>query len=299
MSAVMILNFSGCRSADTAGKTAMDMSATGTRNNEAVVLTPEASGREIRSTDTVILDISNTDNGYFMMKYTGNAEKAKMQVTTPENITYTYTIHDKYDTFPLTGGNGTYHVTAYEEVKNDMYSTILSEDFDAEIKDKFSPWLYPNQYVDFTKDSAATALGEKLAKPCSTDIEVVTNIYDYCFENIKYDNKKAKEVESGYLPDVDEILRTGKGICFDYSAVMAAMLRTQRIPTRMEIGYVGKDNHAWISVYLKESGWVNGIIEFDGKSWKIMDPTMAASKSERQLKSFIGDGSGYITKYIY
>ena len=39
--------------------------------------------------------------------------------------------------------------------------------------------------------------------------------------NISYDEEKARTVESGYLPDVDETLESGKGICFDYAALNA------------------------------------------------------------------------------
>ena len=41
------------------------------------------------------------------------------------------------------------------------------------------------------------------------------------------------------LPSVDETLKTKKGICFDYAALMTAMLRSQGIPTKLEIGYQG------------------------------------------------------------
>ena len=80
---------------------------------------------------------------------------------------------------------------------------------------------------------------------------------------------------------------------------MASMLRSQRIPTRLEIGYSGESYHAWISTYIAEIGWINGIIEFDGRSWILMDPTFAASSSEKALKKFIGDGTNYITEYVY
>ena len=83
---------------------------------------------------------------------------------------------------------------------------------------------------------------------------------------------------------------------------MASMLRTQGIPTRMEIGYAGTAYHAWISCYLKEVGWVNGIIQFDGKNWSMMDPTFTSTSNEKRdkkLKEFIGDGSNYKTIYMY
>ena len=41
------------------------------------------------------------------------------------------------------------------------------------------------------------------------------------------------------------------------------------------------------------------MIHFDGRNWSIMDPTFAANAGEKELKSFIGDGKNYVTKYIY
>ena len=57
-------------------------------------------------------------------------------------------------------------------------------------------------------------------------------------------------------------LRTGRGICFDYASLTAAMLRSQNIPARLEIGYSGDVYHAWISVYTEETGWIDRLIEF-------------------------------------
>ena len=115
-----------------------------------------------------------------------------------------------------------------------------------------------------------------------------------------YDDKKAETVPSGYLPDVDETLATGKGICFDYAALTTAMLRSQNIPTRLEIGYSGKIYHAWISVYIEDIGWIDNLIEFTGDGWTRMDPTFASSNdnSENILK-YIGDGSNYTMQYLH
>ena len=41
------------------------------------------------------------------------------------------------------------------------------------------------------------------------------------------------------------------------------------------------------------------IIEFDGSSWSLMDPTFAANTNSKDLKKFIGDGSNYVLKYSY
>ena len=80
---------------------------------------------------------------------------------------------------------------------------------------------------------------------------------------------------------------------------MTAMLRTQRIPTRLEVGYSGEIYHAWISCYLTEKGWVDNVIEFDGKNWSLMDPTLASNNGKGSVKKYVGDGSNYTVKYTY
>ena len=80
---------------------------------------------------------------------------------------------------------------------------------------------------------------------------------------------------------------------------MAGMLRSQGIPCKLVVGYAGTAYHAWISVYLKEAGWVDKIIEFDGKSWSLMDPTLAANNSRSSVQKYVGDGSKYTVKYVY
>jgi transglutaminase-like putative cysteine protease len=110
-------------------------------------------------------------------------------------------------------------------------------------------------------------------------IESVERIFNFVTENIEYDFELAETVRSGYIPDVDLILERGKGICFDYAALMTAMLRSQGIPTKLVIGYVGELRHAWISVHTEEAGWINNIIRFEG-NWRILDPTFAASSNQ-------------------
>ena len=128
---------------------------------------------------------------------------------------------------------------------------------------------------------------------------MVENVYHYITKNIKYDYDKAETVESGYVPDVDETLATGKGICFDYASLMGAMLRSQGIPTRLEIGYAGTEYHAWISVYTKEAGWIDKVIQFDGSKWTLMDPTLGSYANSSTIKDHLADDTYYQLKYKY
>lgn len=269
------------------------------RSNETVVLEPSAPGTVVYGNGDVEIDVSNASEGYFVVFYAGDNSKVKMQVTGPNGVTYTYNLTKPNAVIPITSGDGKYTLVIYENIADNQYSTLYAVDCDFRVTNTYGPYLYPNQYVSFDKNSEAVALARELASGAKSDIEVITSVYSYLINNISYDEEKLSTAEKTYLPDVDVILNENKGICFDYAALMAAMLRSQRIPTRMEIGYAGDAYHAWISVYIEDQGWVSGMIQFTGENWTLMDPTFAANTDEKQLKSFIGDGSNYTTKYIY
>jgi hypothetical protein len=274
----------------------------GSRDNTSVCLVPEASGVTVYENEYASLDASNISEGYLVIKYTGSSGKVKLQITGPNSITYTYNLtvgNPTNEVFPLQFGNGEYMVNVFEQLEGTQYTTVFSQLLDVQIANEFGPFLYPNQYCTFSAESNAVKKAADLAYPCNNDLDVVSEVYNFMIDNIKYDYEEAETVQSGYLPDVDEVLSTKTGICLDYSALMCSMLRSQRIPTRMEIGYAGTAYHAWISTYITDIGWVNGMIQFDGKEWSLMDPTFASNTEEKSLQEFIGDGENYSVKYIY
>ncbi len=285
------------------GKTAADSAdhSGKPRDNTPVVLSPAASHQQEYGNSYASIDASNTSEGYIMASYSAGSDKVKIQITDPTQAVYTYLLPKggEYQTFPLSGGNGSYSIKILENVSGDSYAVVLSQDIDVSIKDEFTPFLYPNQYVDFDENSDAVAKGSELAKDTYTDLEVVEKVYVYVTENIKYDDSKAENVDYGYLPDVDETLSSGKGICFDYAALMCCMLRSQGIPTKLEVGYSGTAFHAWISTYVDDVGWVDGIVEFSGDSWELMDPTFAANNDSASVSEYIGNGDNYTLKNSY
>lgn len=271
------------------------------RDSTPKVLTPSADGVTVYQNDFASIDTSNTSQGYVMVKYNGTNEKVKLQITCPDQSCYTYLISDRgaYDTFPLTAGNGSYALQVLENVAGDTYTVSLAQSINVSIEDEFLPFLYPNQYVNFHTDSKAVSKGSDLAKDTYSDLDVVQNIYNYVIKNISYDTEKAQNVSYGYVPDIDDTLSSKKGICFDYAALMTSMLRSQNIPTKLEVGYSGDAYHAWISTYIDDKGWVDDIIQFNGNTWQIMDPTLAATNDSAAVKKYVGDGSHYVVKYTY
>lgn len=271
------------------------------RDNTPLCLKTQAPGTEVLENDFACVDISNAKDGYIMVSYKGDKTSiVKLQITGPDYMTYTYNLEGhSYEAFPLSCGSGIYSIDLFENIEETQYATIFSETLDASIDFEWGAFLYPNQYVNFDESSEVVQAAMELVAPCHDDLEAINRVYDELVNTITYDEVKANTVESGYVPNVDEIWKTKTGICLDYAAVMASMLRSQQIPTRLEVGYAGTSYHAWISTYVKEIGWVNGIIQFDGETWSIMDPTFAANAGEDAFKSFIGDGENYVTKFSY
>lgn len=266
--------------------------------------TPEAPDILSEGNEVTHIDYSNQSDGYIMIKYTGNCPKVKMIIVGPNSYKCTYDlISSDYQAFPLTAGNGSYSIGVYENIEGTSYATAYSMTLEANISDEFSPYLRPSQYVNYTADSYAVTFASELCSTAVNELDCISTIYNYIIENITYDHDKAQAATNGkltgYLPEIDASLIAGKGICLDYAAIMTCMLRSQHIPTRLEVGYAGDVYHAWVSTYIKDIGWVNGIIQFDGQHWNLMDPTFGASTGEEELREFIGDGSNYTIKYIY
>lgn len=257
-------------------------------------------GEEVYQNEKAIIDASNKADGYLNIKYLEATEsRLKVLITGASGETYTYDLSaGSYVTYPLSDGNGSYSVKVYRNTSGSKYAVVLSQTISVSLKDEFAPFLHANQYVNYTSKSKAVQIAASLTAGKSGTLEKITAIYDYVVTHISYDYEKSKTVKSGYLPDIDAVLASGKGICFDYAAVMTAMLRSQGIPAKLVVGYINDtaaSMHAWISTYIPGTGWVNGIIFFDGKDWTLMDPTMAAGDPTTDVtKSYT-----YTQKWLY
>lgn len=262
---------------------------------------PEAPGTKAEQNEYSIIDYSNTEDGYVMVKFTADTDRhLKVQVTGP-SITYTYDLSTgSWATFPLSDGDGDYKVTVYENVSDSKYAAVLSASFPVTLSDEFAPFLRPNQYVDYGNAEDTIAKAAELTEGVTDSLQKVEKIYEFVVNHLTYDTEKAASVESGYLPVLDEVLAAEKGICFDYAALMTGMLRSQGIPCKLVVGYADTAYHAWISVWTAQEGWIDKIIYFDGSSWQRMDPTFASSGgSSKAIMEYIGDGSNYTARFLY
>lgn len=263
------------------------------------VLVPHSDGQKTLGGSPLLLDLSHTDQGYFTGILEENSNKINLQVIGPDGITYKYFLEKTQEetVFPLTAGSGTYTIMAFENVIDDRYASLFAQTVDVTLANDFLPFLYPNQFVDFSSESKAVSLAAELTEAVASDLEALTSIYHYVTSTITYDNEKAATVSGNYLPDIDDTLSSGTGICFDYASLTTAMLRSVGVPAKLAIGYSGSIRHAWIDVYIQSVGWVEKAIEFKGSEWKLMDPTFASAGTD-DIQEYIGDGENYILEYV-
>ena len=248
--------------------------------------------------DRVKLDVSSLDQGYVAVSAVSDM-RLKFQVIKDET-TYNYDLPSDGTPgiFPLQGGNGSYRFRVMENVVDKKYSELYSFTCDVRMQDEFQPFLRPSTYINYTRDSACVRKAAELAAGCSDELGLVSAVYNFVCSQVTYDREKAATVKSGYLPVPDETMNSGKGICFDYAALAASMLRSQGIPTKMIFGYVAPQGlyHAWNMFYTPQSGWVTVSFEVRGENWTRMDLTFSANGADA---TFIGDGSNYSDVYYY
>ena len=265
-----------------------------------VVLEAVPSGEQEERSEDAVIDYSHTADGYIMARYTSPTDKRlKFRILGP-TTTYTYNLPvDQWTVFPLSDGNGSYQAVLYINTHDSKYAAAMAAEFEVELTDEFAPFLRPNQYVDYACAPQTVAKGAELCAGLAHPLEKVAAVYDFAVGTLSYDYERAATVKSGYLPVLDDVLAEEKGICFDYAALMAAMLRSQEVPCKLVVGYAGETYHAWISVWTEENGWVDGAIFFDGHMWKRMDPTFASAQNRsEEIMDFIEHGT-YTVMYLY
>ncbi len=244
------------------------------------------------------IDTSAVSEGYVAVSGNSGA-RLKFQVI-KDDVTYNYDMASDGtpSIFPLQSGNGYYAFRVMENIVDNKYAVAFETGADVALTDEFQPYLRPSDYADYSQDSACVKKAEELAYTANSAGDVIHGVYDYVCASITYDTPKAETVESGYLPEPDETMATGKGICFDYASLAASMLRSQGIPTKIIFGYVAPDDlyHAWNMFYTTETGWVTVEFKVNQENWARMDLTFSANGSNSK---FIGDGTNYSDVYEY
>lgn len=142
-----------------------------------------------------------------------------------------------------------------------------------------------------SEDSEIVELSKSITLGISDDYEKARAIHDWVAKNIYYD---FDALSSGNYSGMDakNVLLTKKGVCEGYANLMAALLRSQSIPCKIQSGYaLGIDtnqewnstnisttegNHAWNEVF------VNG-------KWIIVDATWDSQNQYKDGRYVMGN----------
>lgn len=197
---------------------------------------------------------------------------------------YMYPVYDDGSTnfFPLQMGSGDYLVRLMENVEGNKYKEVVRKTVNLNETSGRDIFLQSVIEVNWSENSPAVLKARSLTKGMTSDSAKIKVIYDYVTSNYKYDYNKISTLTSSYIPDIDQIYYDEKGICYDYSALFASMLRSVGVPTKMVKGYsdlIPDQYHAWNEVY------VNG-------AWQTVDTTydaayLQANKTVSMYKSSV------------
>ena len=193
------------------------------------VLMPVASGKKVLKADKLTVDASNANQGYIMVKAPKTKTKMKVTVeTSGAKLQYDINGDGEYEVFPLQLGRTNYTISLWRQVEGKKYGKIGQVKVAAKMEDELSCFLYPNQYVNYTKDSPCVKEATEICKNLETNLEKYEAIRAYIVKYFSYDYIKCVTVagSSGMLPDIEGTWKGKKGICQDLSAVTCAMLRS-------------------------------------------------------------------------
>ena len=224
---------------------------------------------------SIMISGSFSNDGVVGVLYNQSTDKRMRLLVEKDGSRYTYNIYqsEMLEQFPLQMGNGEYVVRLMENVEGNKYKEVLKNTIKVEIKDENAIYLNSIQEIKWDENKKAVELAKELTAGLTNDEEKVKAIYDYVTANIKYDYAKISNLTVDYLPEIDATLKSGQGICYDYSSLFAAMLRSVGVPTKMVKGYTTnvKEYHAWNEVL------VNG-------KWSTIDTTVDAAYVQQNRK---------------
>ncbi|WP_422484553.1 transglutaminase-like domain-containing protein [Gudongella sp. DL1XJH-153] len=178
---------------------------------------------------------------------------------------YFYSMNNTQEHIPLQLGDGLYTVKLLKNIEGNKYQVLGKSEMNVSQWNE-NVYLTSSQPVYWANQSLMPVLANALFHGMETDYQKVVKAYNHITNNIKYDYDKINYINNSYIPSIDDTITSGQGICYDYSALFAGLMRSQGIPTKLVKGYTaGVDvYHAWNEVY------VNG-------SWMIIDTTFDAA----------------------
>ena len=252
---------------------------------------------------TLAIDSSHLTEGYVGARATASS-RCKFQVICGE-MSYNYDLPEDGSPIvvPLNMGDGSYTFRIMQNTSGTNYVELAGTTADVAMENQFVPFERPSLFCNYGTDSPSVEKARQLASGCANEGDVVRAVYDWMTASISYDNAKAEQLATttGYVPNPDDTLASGTGICFDYASLAAAMFRSLGVPCQIITGYVSPNDiyHAWNMIYINGE-WISAHITVEQNRWCRVDLTFAATALQNgDSTATVGDGTSYTDRYVY
>ncbi len=134
------------------------------------------------------------------------------------------------------------------------------------------------QDVSLSHNMTAIEITDESTRNLDSESDKIHTVYDY---------SKLSTMPSNYVPDLDNIITSGKSICYDFASVFAAMLRSQGMPVKLIKGYTTnvKGYLAWNEIYDSEAG-----------EWNTLDTTYDAEQKAADYACSVINNTAHYSK---
>ena len=177
-------------------------------------------------------------------------------------------------------GNEVHHfdvIQLHQEMVVAATSEVLTPDLFSTEFSSLSPldefnYLSPTLYAPHTPELIGFSTALQSAEPLETAIAIMHSLH----ATLIYE-KGATDVKT----TADKALLLGRGVCQDFSHIMLAACRTQRLPARYVSGYLYNNghtaaSHAWVDVLIPGRGWIS------------LDPTHDREQTAQYVRVAVG-----------
>lgn len=215
--------------------------------------------------ERLAIDLSNLNKGFIAVRCVAGRparlvlEKGAKQQTDPIPSSQGYTI------FPLEMGDGNYRAQIFLHVGDRLYEPVLSAEFELNTEQDEYRYLITNHKVPYTETSQVAELARTLRAGASTEEELIKDAVNWIISNIRYTEGPALAEGEAAVTNLDKVLDEKEGICTDFAATFAALMRINRIPCKVVFGTVdtpgGLVYHAW------------NLLSAEGGQWLLYDTT--------------------------
>lgn len=193
---------------------------------------------------------------------TQNTARMKVKITKGDETIY-YDVDSDYQVeIPLQMGDGSYTVKVFSHLEGNDYQAVFSEDIAFASENPNDVFLASSDIVNFSESKTLDSVTNQVVDGATDEMEIVERITNYVIDELEYDTQKAATLDANYVPNIDNVLSDKSGICYDFAAVTASMLREAGVPAKLVMGYRSDSDlyHAWNEVLV------------DGE-WMIVDTT--------------------------